>query len=205
MAVIVPVKPLGDAKRRLAEVLDPAGRTLLAAWMLERVLAAAAVAAVGGERYVVGGDKETSAIARRHGAVTLPELGRGLNETLARAMRAAGSGERCLVLPGDLPRLTPADVEALWGAAEGEGGAALAPDHTGTGTNGLVVPAGCPFSPSFGPGSRVRHRAQFEQAGCAPREVTTPGLAYDVDTPEDLVDLLTAVPECPVRPVPQGP
>ncbi len=86
------------------------------------------------------------------------------------------------VFHADLPRLGAEDVAALLAAGE-RGGCAIAPDRHGTGTNALAIGDGRAFSFAFGADSFARHRAQ---AGERFEIVTRPGLALDVDTPDDL-------------------
>ena len=63
---------------------------------------------------------------------------------------------------------------------------AIAPDRLGTGTNGLAVrPLGI-IGFQFGSGSFAAHLAEAEAAGVQPAVVRRPGLAFDLDTPEDL-------------------
>lgn len=192
--VVIPVKPLAEAKMRLSPVLDRQGRATLAAWMLDRTLAAVAAARIGPIR-IVGGDPQVVRIAQTHGALTLPELGQGLNDSLARALELVRGVDResCIVLAADLPRLTSEDIRQLWLASEGGRRGVLAPSYD-DGTNALVVPAGCVFHPSFGGDSRHSHRKFFEKQGCAVREMKTHGLLNDVDRPGDLVDLMKNLP-----------
>jgi 2-phospho-L-lactate guanylyltransferase len=109
-------------------------------------------------------------------------LGQGEAERLG----AAGA----LVLVADLPRIGPEDLRALAAAAPAGRGAALAPSRDGTGTNALLVcpPAG--LEPALGPGSLARHLAGAQATGLQTALVPRPGLALDVDTPEDLAAFL---------------
>ncbi len=70
----------------------------------------------------------------------------------------------------------------------------LVTDRHGTGTNalGLRPPEVIDFA--FGPGSRAAHRDAANAAGASYLEVEGP-LAFDVDTPDDLVFLESIVPE----------
>lgn len=197
--VLVPVKPLDQAKSRLAGFLEPQERVRLVLWMLERVLRCCLGA---GSRavYVVGGGRAAEAVALHLGAQCLPELGLDLNETLARALRSVRQGEwtPCLVLVADLPLLEPGDVGALWEAARRTGGAVLAPSRDGEGTNAILIPGGLSFRPAFGPGSRWRHRALLRAEGVPVEEIHRVGLAYDIDRPEDLTSPITDLPEFPI-------
>jgi 2-phospho-L-lactate guanylyltransferase len=90
-----------------------------------------------------------------------------------------------LVLPADLPRLTPADVEALIGQQLAGPQVAIAPDRHEAGTNGLLVRPPGLLAYAFGEGSFQAHLAQARAAQVEPRLVRTPGLALDLDTADD--------------------
>ena len=71
---------------------------------------------------------------------------------------------------------------------------AVAPDRRAQGTNGLTVPAGVPFETLLGESSFTKHLAAIEGAGLASRVCEREGLAFDVDLPADLDDLLRLEP-----------
>jgi 2-phospho-L-lactate guanylyltransferase len=73
-------------------------------------------------------------------------------------------------------------VGKLTGLAE-RGGLALAPDRLVSGTNAIAIADGRAFDFAFGADSFRLHR---ERAGSGWRLVAAPGLAIDIDTPEDL-------------------
>ena len=62
----------------------------------------------------------------------------------------------------------------------------IAPDRLGTGTNGLALSPPGIIGFRFGAGSFAAHRAEAQAAGVEPAVVVRPGLAFDLDTPEDL-------------------
>lgn len=108
------------------------------------------------------------------------DKGRGLNEELT-ALRADLAGAAMLVAHGDLPLVGSDDISALIAGAA-QHGHGLAADRHGAGTNGVAIAAGQPFDFSFGEGSLARHLASARTALVLHR----PGLAIDVDTPDDL-------------------
>ena len=63
---------------------------------------------------------------------------------------------------------------------------AIAPDRTGSGTNGLALRPPEIIGFHFGAGSREAHETAARAAGVAAVIVDRPGLAFDLDTPEDL-------------------
>jgi 2-phospho-L-lactate guanylyltransferase len=176
--VLIPVKAFGAAKARLAPSLDAAGRDALARAMAQGVLAAAGALPVA----VVCDDPEVARWAMLHGAMVLPEPGRGLNgavEAGVERLGAAGATE-VLVAHADLPFAH--DVTQLAGFI----GVTLVPDRRDDGTNVVCVPTGGGFRFHYGPGSFHRHRAEAERLGLAYRVVRDPELTWDVDVPEDI-------------------
>jgi 2-phospho-L-lactate guanylyltransferase len=108
------------------------------------------------------------------------------------AAHVVAAGARALlVLPADLPLITPADIARLAGALGPAPAAVLAPARDG-GTNALLAapPAALPFL--FGPGSLSDHLAAARARGVAARLVYAPGLELDVDQPDDLLVLACA-------------
>jgi 2-phospho-L-lactate/phosphoenolpyruvate guanylyltransferase len=190
---LVPVKALDEAKRRLAPVLAPVERRLLAIAMLEDVLAALAGTAGLGRPMVVSPDREVWRRADALGCRVVEEhepSPDGLNGSLARAAGSAEEGNGLLVVAADLPLATPAALAEVVAAAE-RAAVVVVPSHDGDGTNVLAWRQEATFRPAFGPGSAARHLAE---AGAV--RLDEPGLALDVDTPEDLRAVATlAAPE----------
>lgn len=191
----VPIKPFGVAKRRLGPAVDAATRSRLGRAVAANTLTM--VAASGAIPVVVTGDDGVAEWARAGGfGVLIEPPGEGLDG--AAAAVTAGSGSWAVV-HADLPLMTVADLAAAWRAADP---AVLAPSVDG-GTN-LIAGSG-PMRFAYGPGSFHRHLAARPGASV----VTRPGLALDLDTPEDLaavlalgapdwlVDLLAPMPALP--------
>ncbi|NJM35111.1 MAG: hypothetical protein HC850_10845, partial [Rhodomicrobium sp.] len=70
-------------------------------------------------------------------------------------------------------------------AADGAG-AVIVPCRRGEGTNALLIPADSPFKPQFGEASFWRHCRQLSGLGLKPHILHLPGIAMDIDLPEDL-------------------
>jgi 2-phospho-L-lactate guanylyltransferase len=190
--VAVPVKDLADAKQRLVPALSPSARLALARAMLHDVLRALAAAPVDA-RWVVTRDAEVTATARDHGLEVVAEaINQGHTAAVAAAQAVAvrrGAGVFATI-PGDVPCVTADEIGALVRAAA-DGVAVFAPSRSGLGTNGaaLAPPAAMPLT--FGEPSFDNHLRAARARGLAVRVLHLPGLALDVDGPDDL-ELLRA-------------
>ena len=124
------------------------------------------------------------------GTHVLRDRGTGLNAALERALPEllALGATRALIVFADLPLLSVEDFAALERATAASG-VALAPDHTGTGSNALGLALPSPFRLQFGVGSCARHQLESERIGRPAALVLRPGLAFDVDEPDDLARL----------------
>jgi 2-phospho-L-lactate guanylyltransferase len=186
LRVIIPVKPFADAKQRLAPALDPTERAQLAECMFRHVFDMASGYFGAPNVLVVSRSQDILAITEEEEAVGVPEDGTSdLNSALANAARLATmhGASRVLVLAGDLPLLGEDDLAQMATHT-----CAIAPDRHRRGTNALLWPVTLSFS--FGDNSFARHRAIAENAAVSPQVIDRPGLAHDVDVPEDLIAIL---------------
>ncbi|MBG6056634.1 2-phospho-L-lactate guanylyltransferase [Cryobacterium sp. MP_M5] len=199
---VVPVKGNPGAKSRLGDrpdrprladafALDTVG-AVLAARGVDRVLVvtadaglAARLAALGAE--IVPEDVPAKEAAAREGAgESARPPADPMNAAIRLGLTAASTRfprANQLVLTGDLPALTPADIEHALALAAGHQ-RSMVSDAAGTGTTTLLALAGVPVDPRFGPGSRAAHEA----AGHVPLEIPpATGIRSDVDTAADLL------------------
>jgi 2-phospho-L-lactate guanylyltransferase len=122
--------------------------------------------------------------------------GGGLDAAIAAGIRAAVAADArtAVVLAGDLPLLEADDILALVRAAEGTRAVVIATDRHGTGTNALVLRPPHVIQPAFGPNSAARHRLAAATAGASVRSIELGRVALDIDTPDDLADLMRLQP-----------
>jgi 2-phospho-L-lactate guanylyltransferase len=177
--VLVPVKRLDDAKSRLAAVLSADERAALMLELLKGVLAAVKAADVGPITVV------SSEALAQNGVARFDDASLAWNDALAAAMREVVTEPIAAVVSADLPRVTAEDIRALV-AATPDRGMAIARALDG-GTNAVSMrPPGAVMT-HFGERSSASvHAFATAQAGLAARIVDLPGLAFDVDTPDDL-------------------
>lgn len=185
--VAVPVRAFEGAKSRLGAVLDAEERHDLVESMLRTTIAAALATPGVVEVIVVSPDPEALGVAEAAGGRPLPQRSRGLNPALQEA-RAAATGERLLILPGDLPTVTPADLAQVLAAGDAAGSPSviLVPDRHRRGTNALLLDPPDAIDPAFGGDSRAGHAWLAESADIPFRELAGV-LELDLDTPDDLL------------------
>lgn len=195
---VVPVKDIGVAKQRLASVLSGAERQCLFRAMLEDVLAAlTATAGVAGV-LVVTGDPAAVELAGAVGAEVLPErTNLGHTAAVAGAARelAASGASGMLTVPADLPLITSEEVERLLNhhqtAARRAAAMTIVPAHDELGSNAIACsPPDC-MPLNFGDNSFYPHLTQARLRGMEPTVLNFPGIALDIDHPDDLVQFLS--------------
>ena len=193
MWVVVPVKPFALAKRRLAGVLSEAERALLARAMLTDLLALLTRCCRVSGVLCVTREAAVDELAALAGAEVLAEEQAGLSNAVAQAalhLQARGQAGM-LILPTDVPLATSDEVDMVIAKHGWAPAVTLVSDEDGYGTNALAVspPNLMPFR--FGRHSYVAHRDAALALGARVQTLRAPGLALDVDTPEDIRRLLT--------------
>jgi 2-phospho-L-lactate guanylyltransferase len=199
---LVPLRGLEDAKTRLGAELDPEERLELVVTMATRTLAATRDARGIAGTVLVTADPAAADLATRFGARTLVQRLPGLNAALreARAVAVNLGATAILVLPIDLPAISPGALETVLADAADPGALDAAstggvrdrplvlavPDRHGGGTNALLVSPPAAIEPAFGDGSFRAHASAAAAAGAAFRRHEGP-LTLDVDTGADLL------------------
>ena len=193
MAAVLPAKALSLAKERLASLFSPAERRALMSAMLGDVLASVTGARGIDLVLVVTREPELVALARGFGADICAEphnLGHtGAVRWALDALRRRGA-RAMLTVPGDVPALTSAEVEAMVLASEPGRSVVFAPSRSGLGTNGVLLRPIDAMDLRFGEPSFPNHVAAAERAGLRARVLDLPGLGLDIDTPDDVRVLL---------------
>ena len=194
IAAIVPAKALDRAKTRLAVLLSEEERRELALAMLEDVLRALQAVPRLDLIAVVSPDGEVLARAQALGAepIAEPPSARGINQALTHALGvvAPRGVDALLVVLGDVPAVTPAEIEAVLDALPASGGAVLCPSVArGTSALALHPPDAIPFR--FGQRSSLAHKREAAARGIPTRILRIDSLARDIDGPDDLLDLIS--------------
>jgi 2-phospho-L-lactate/phosphoenolpyruvate guanylyltransferase len=195
---IIPVGSIEGAKSRLGAVLDAEERHDLALRLAEMSIRAAVETPEIDETLVVTPDDAVRDLALRVGARPIRQRSRGLNDGLreARDEAIAAGAQAILVLPIDIPRVSPDSLGALVRHAMSASAplVAIVPDRHGRGTNALVLRPPDVIDFCFGGDSREAHLAAARTAGATVEIIDGP-LTLDIDTPEDLLLAQTEMPE----------
>lgn len=191
---VLPLKSPEHAKTRLAPALRPEERRKLFRIMAEDVLAAMVEADGLEGTVVVTRDIWAQALAEKYGAAILVESeNRGQSPAVrdAVALLAGARAGTALALPGDVPLVLPAEIDRVLAAHGPAPAVTMTPAADGRGTNCVACspPDAIPFH--FGHDSFRPHKSEARALGIEPRIVAgLPGIALDVDKPEDLRMLL---------------
>jgi 2-phospho-L-lactate guanylyltransferase len=182
----VPVKSLEKAKGRLAGVLTPLERAALTLAMLEDVLDAC-LELPGWHTVVVSPDEAVLEVTARRRAVPLLEEQPGLVTAIRQVEEEYPNAEQMAVVLGDLALLTP---DTLARVVRTLGPVVAAPSSSDAGTNVLLRRPPGIVPPMYGTRSFDRHRDAAELRGIPFATVHAPELAFDLDRPEDLPQIL---------------
>jgi len=192
---IVPVSSLDGAKSRLGAVLDAEERRDLVASLVRTTIHAVVSTPGIAETLVITPDDDVRSMALDAGARPIRQRTRGLNDGLreARNEALAAGATSVLIVPIDLPRISPDALGAVLEAAASEATplVVLVADRHGRGTNALLLAPPDVIDPAFGGDSRAAHVAAAAAAGASLIEMHGP-LQDDLDTPDDLLLAQTA-------------
>jgi 2-phospho-L-lactate guanylyltransferase len=188
--VLLPVKNFKDAKQRLAPAFNAEKRAGLARAMLKDVLHVLGRARSAERVIVFTACDEVMEMAKPLGfEVVREKVVDGHSSAVNQMVDEMSSHcSRILSIAGDLPRLTPSDVDfALEAASEP---ITLIPSRDWTGTNGVVFLRPARIKMEYGDGSFRRHLSKAAAAGLHSDVMDLPGIAFDIDTPEDVRSFL---------------
>jgi 2-phospho-L-lactate guanylyltransferase len=199
---VVPVKEFHGAKQRLASALSPDERRLLATTMLEDVLeAVSAVWELAGV-LVVTVDPAATSLASRYGARVVTEAAveghTGAVTAAARLLVREGRAGM-MTMPGDIPRLSSAEIAATLAAHRAAPAFTIVPAHDDLGSNAIICSPPDAIPLRFGEDSFYPHLDAARRCGIDPLIVRHPGIGMDIDNPVDLVAFLRMSPRVPTR------
>ena len=193
-ACLIPVKELSTSMSRLGDILSQEEKIGLSLAMLEDVIEV--VRGVGGidPLVIVTRDARAARVAEKYGIEVIrePAETRGEGPAVdygARGLERRGI-ERLLVIPSDMPQVTAPDLESILAVDLGTPSVVMVPAHDG-GTNGMLRRPPTVIPSRFGPDSLSLHLKEAEERGVATRIIEMESFRVDVDTPEDMAEVLT--------------
>jgi 2-phospho-L-lactate guanylyltransferase len=194
--VLLPVKSLPWAKRRLSPCLSPAERKSLVLNLLLTAVRAVEPFVRREHITVISRDQQVLSWAAGRGLRPVCQLGRGLNSAIEEAQQVAicNRAAAVLVLLPDLPRVTADDIGKLFPKLEGRRRVVVAPAQRG-GTNALALRPPGVVRFAFGANSCERHLSRARAAGAELALLENQAMALDIDTPEDLRAVLATRPD----------
>ena len=185
--IVIPGQPFDKGKTRLAPVLDAPSRRRFSRDCLVHVVRTARRVLAARQIVVVSRAAEVLGLARRLGVRGLIESGRGLNTAVTEATRFAArrGAAAVLVLHADLPAIGVRDLGSMVRKTALRSGVVIAPDAADEGSNALGVHPPGKIRYRFGADSFRKHRAEARRARANLLVIREPGLAQDVDTPDN--------------------
>lgn len=191
MWAVVPVKNIRQAKQRLAPLLTPHERSALMLAMVSDVLQTLTETPGLAGILLVSRAPEAAALAQQFGTDLYAEAaGADLSESVQAAggyLVANKDARGTLIVPGDVPLITPTDVAAVLVDHQR---LTLVPDSEGDGTNCIVSAPPNLIRYRFDGHSFIPHTEAAYGIGITPRIVRNEAFGIDVDTPRDLSRVL---------------
>ncbi len=200
MWAIVPIKQLERAKARLAKVLSPEQRRSLMLAMARDVLTSLSRAHMLEGILIVSRTTEADALAQTFGTEKFaesPEANLSIaltqaSDYLLRQFKASG----VMIVPADLPLISPKEVDEV--IEKHRTGPppriSLIPDNQKIGTNCLICSPPNTIDYIFDGKSFHPHMQAAIAKNLTPTIILSSGFALDIDTPNDLAELLRRSP-----------
>jgi 2-phospho-L-lactate guanylyltransferase len=184
--VLLPVKDFRNAKQRLASALDTGSRANLARAMLSDVLEALSQAAAPNRVVVFTASDEVERMAHDVGFDVVLESAVDGHSAAVNSMveRLSATSTQILSIAGDLPKLRAEEIDFVMNNAIEP--ITILPSRDGTGTNGVLFLPPASIRMEYGEGSFGRHMSKVAAEGHRAQVLNIPGIAFDIDTPEDL-------------------
>lgn len=192
---IVPVKPLRRGKSRLSEILSEDERAHLNHQLFVHTIDILKEVDAITDILVVSRDSDVLTEARDLQVRTVTENGTPeLNAALRRAtlFSKVFSTEGVLIVPADLPLMSPEDVNAFLDERTEAPCVVIAPDRRRQGTNLLFTNPADLLTFSYGKESFSRHIQLAQENDAQVVIVENERIALDLDLPDDYVLLNSA-------------
>ncbi len=189
---IVPVKPFVEGKSRLRTIFSIKRLEEINRNCFYRTLKTIKLCSKIDRILVVSRDENVLNEAKSLGVDILNEnepysLNNAVNQGLKRV--SDFEAKKVLIIPTDLPRIMPEDLDALFCGANHNPSIRIVPDRIQTGTNAVVLNNVEGFIPQFGQNSFQKHAKQALMLTGNLQVKLIKNIQHDLDTAVDL-DLL---------------
>jgi 2-phospho-L-lactate guanylyltransferase len=192
-ALLLPVKDLNNAKKRLMGVLTPEERFALAEAMLVDTIRAVRGVALAEKIFVVTNYEPAMRVAQESGWEILRE-----DQQISESHSVDAASRICedrgvtalLRVPLDVPLVQSSDIDELLAVQCEEPALVIVPSRDGLGTNAILRMPPALFPSHFGEGSYAKHVGEAERVGARVILRRNTRLEMDVDDEADLRALL---------------
>jgi len=192
-ALLLPIKDLRNAKKRLIGVLRPEERFALAEAMLADTIRAVRGVRRADRIFVVTNYQPAMRIAEENGWEILRE-----NRQISESESVDVASRLCelrgvtglLRVPLDVPLVQPSDIDDLLAVECQAPALVIVPSRDGLGTNAILRMPPALFPSHFGVGSFAKHVGEAERIGAPVIFCRSERLEMDVDDEADLRALL---------------
>jgi 2-phospho-L-lactate/phosphoenolpyruvate guanylyltransferase len=192
-ALLLPVKDLEKAKKRLIGSLSPEERFGLAQAMLSDTVRAVRGVSNTNKIFVITNYTPAISLAHDNGWEVLEEseqISESASVDAASRICMQRGVQRLLRIPLDLPLIQSSDIDDLLALESCPPSLVIVPSRDGTGTNAILRTPPDLFPSQFGNGSFAKHLASANLAGAHLIVRRNPRLEMDVDDESDLRALL---------------
>jgi 2-phospho-L-lactate guanylyltransferase len=192
-ALLLPVKDLHNAKKRLTGILTPEERFALAAAMLTDTIRAVKGVRRAEQIFVISNYELAIHLAEENGWGILREeqqISESDSVDAASRICELRGATGLLRIPLDVPLVQPSDIDDLLAVECEEPALVIVPSRDGMGTNAIMRMPPALFPSHFGMGSFAKHVGEAERIGARVIFRRSPRLEMDVDDEADLRALL---------------
>ena len=193
MWAVIPVKNISQAKQRLSPSLKEEERKDLFSAMLEDVLSVVVKIQFFEKVILASNCQNAISIAESYGVSVLKTApDRGLNQAaIESANFLEGKGVNGMFLiPADIPLVTDKEIYSVLETHPPSPSVSIIPSQDKSGSNCLVLTPPYIMPLRFGKESFVRHIEIAQKRGLRVNSIELTGFGLDIDTPEDLSDLI---------------
>ncbi len=192
--VIIPVKNLSNSKNRLSKILGGYQRQLLVLVMLEDIIRELSNSDYINKIYILTDDEVLKkTVFNSNVVVVIQEYGLDINtsiKTFLNNVYGEVNSQPVIIIPSDIPLIKCETVEEIIKKiSQTKRSVIISPAHD-NGTNLIALPANRIINFHYGANSFREHVTEILNTGLNPLIYDTADLELDLDTPEDVYQLV---------------